>query len=186
MLSAFRLLRIVPVPLHGASMSTLSNGYFLKLRPSFFVISVFITPSRCVFIPSAASLGASASLAIITPVFFMIAASCVVLLPGLAHISSTRSPGCGWRMIGGSMLAGSWMYISPRWCANKFPMSSRSPLIQNASLHHGTGVSFQPLLSSSSCTSCTSAFRVFTRIARRKYVALQAMNSSYASFSSVW
>ena len=104
-----RLLRSVPVPLQGASIIILSNSYSLSALPSFCTMSVLVTPSRCVFTPRAAILVPSGSLAIITPVLFIIPAAWVVLLPGLAHMSSTRSPGFGWSMIGGSMLAGSWM-----------------------------------------------------------------------------
>src|SRR3989344_3433782 len=102
---------IVPVPEHGASTSILSNSRFssLNLWPLVCVITVFIAPHLCRFIPRAFILSPRKSLQISAPEFWRYCAIWVDFEPGAAQRSRTDCPGPTSRTIGGIIDGASWM-----------------------------------------------------------------------------
>ena len=67
------------------------------------------------------------SLAITIPFSFRCSAICVVLEPGLAHMSSTRSPGCASRAIAGIIETASCLVKRPvSWSADSITFTSPS------------------------------------------------------------
>lgn len=88
---------MTPVPLQGASNSTLSNPpmTFGNSLPSYEQTTTFLHPRRCTFAVKLFVLALFESLAKITPEFCIKAAMCVVFPPGADAISKTRSFGLG-------------------------------------------------------------------------------------------
>ena len=90
-------LRNMPSPEHGASTSTLSNqpGSAAAMRAgASFSTTAFAASMRSRFELRIFALAASYSLATKSPCPPNAPASCALLPPGAAHMSSTRWPGC--------------------------------------------------------------------------------------------
>lgn len=108
-------LLMTPVPLHGASKSTLSNPpkTLGNSRPSYEHTTTFLHPSRCTFAVKLLVRALFASLAKMTPVFCMSAAICVVFPPGAEAMSKTRSLGCGESAMTGKNDEAAWSIYCP-------------------------------------------------------------------------
>ena len=96
---------MVAVPLHGASTtipSTPGSGILPICRPSCCMISILLIPSLPLLVTSKFSLPDEGSFANTKPLGIA-SASCVAFDPGAAHVSITKSPSFGSRIIGGNI-----------------------------------------------------------------------------------
>src|SRR5690348_397995 len=99
-----------------------------------------------------------------TPEFCIMAAICVVLLPGAAVISRIDSPCCGFKMIAGSMLDKLCKYNRPSVNTGSVAILWVPCFLTiNASWYHGMDSTSHPSAVSSDRTDSFVAFRVFIR-----------------------